>query len=215
MLNESDLDTLDGICFVTDLIGEILAVGPKQWDAFASQNNAPELTGRWVINQNLFNYISGPDVRMQLKHAMQKISSSADQRLVMLYRCDAPHRRRIMRQSISPVCSSGRCEGFLFQSVELRSEERPPVDLFDFAERGRAAALDSELPIIAMCSWCQRVLPQMLGCEQWLEAESYFAAGGCSNVCISHSICESCFVRAEPHSWRKPTSASQNRNKML
>ncbi len=198
MLNESDLDALDGVAFVTDPIGEILAVGATHWNAFALENNAPKLTGQWVINQNLFNFISGPNVRLQLKRSMQSISSGIDLRLVMQFRCDSPRHRRIMRQSISPIRSSGQCEGFLFQSVELRSEERPRVDLFDFSERERAVAYGSELPIVTMCSWCQRVQSQPQSREIWVNAEKLAEAEDCSNVRIAHNICESCYAVARP-----------------
>jgi len=198
MLKESDLEALEGVTFITDLIGEILAVGPTQWNAFALENNAPELTGQWVVGQNLFNFISGPNVRLQLKRSMQEISSGSDLRLVMQFRCDSPRHRRLMRQAISPIRSSGQCEGFLFQSVELRSEERPPIDLFDFSERERVASYDSQLPIVTMCSWCQRVQSQSQSLENWVNAESYSAAEDCSNVRIAHNICESCYAVARP-----------------
>lgn len=198
MLKESNLEALNGVAFVTDLTGEILAVGPTRWNAFALQNNAPELTGRWVINKNLFDFISGPNVRLQLKRSMQDIASGIDLRLDMQFRCDSPRHRRIMRQAILPIRSAGQCEGFLFQSVELRSEERPSVDLFDFSERERVAAYNSELPIVTMCSWCQNVQSQPQSGENWVNAESYSAVEDCSNVRIAHNICESCYAVARP-----------------
>lgn len=198
MLNEEQLDALDGVNFVTDPGGRILAVGSRRWDSFALQNNAPQLTGRWVISENLFKYISGPDVRRHLKQAMQKISTGADLRLAMLYRCDSPSHRRIMRQTITPIRSSGTCEGLLFQSVVLRSHERQPIDLFDFTERERVAELETDLPGLMMCSWCQRVQAPPLDHGSWIEADSYCAAGGSANVAIIHAICESCSVTAVP-----------------
>ena len=83
--------------------------------------------------------------------------------------------------------------GFLFQSVELNSEQRPPIDLFKFQEIKVRAGQEPDLPTIAMCSWCQKVRHEPTGGSRWLEAEDYYAAGGRSRVRISHSICDECF----------------------
>ena len=193
MINAENLEALDGISFVTDPSGTITAVGTTNWNSFASANDALELLDQTVVGQHLFKFISGQEVQAFLEEVMKRIAAGVHSRWAMEFRCDAPTCRRTMRQSITPVRMSGTCVGLLFQSVELQSEQRPAIDLFDFRALTRIADQDPTLPTIAMCSWCQRVRHELSSGTEWVEAEDYYAAGGRSRVRISHSICDDCF----------------------
>ena len=97
---------------------------------------------------------------------------------------------------MTPIYSGGICTGFLFQSVELDSRQRPAIDLFDISAIDQRARPD--YPLIIMCSWCQRFhYPPVTG-KDWLEAEAYYAAGGTSKVRISHGICDDCLEATDP-----------------
>lgn len=187
-----DLETLDGIAYMTRPDATICAIGSRRWDSFASANGAPELADRAVIGRNLFEFVSGDDVRTSLRYALLQLSTRARPGWVMPFRCDTPDRQRNMRQSITPIFDGKACSGFLFQSIELRCEHRPTMALFDFKANGKRAAEDPALPLVVLCSWCQRVrYPPITGTD-WMEAEDYYSAGGRSKVRISHGICALC-----------------------
>lgn len=199
MFNEQYLEALDGISFVTDLEGTITGIAPSNWNAFAAANDALELLDERVIGQNLFAFVSGRDVKSALQHIMKRVATGVHNRWAMEFRCDGPRCRRIMRQSITPVRESNTCIAFLFQSIELSTEERPMIDIFDFGEVERQAQQNPNLPTIAICSWCKRVRQDATSGTCWVEAEDYYAAGGRSRVRISHSICEDCFKTASDY----------------
>jgi hypothetical protein len=186
------LDTLDGLAFATDRNGIIRAVGANNWDVFSYENDTPELRSDTVIGRDLFSFIKGAQVQDQFKRIMQQVSQDPDWCWVLRNRCDAPDRKRIMRQSIRPVFSADACTGFVFQSVELMSQQRPRIDLFDFRAIQQKAQDNPDLPVVTMCSWCQRVRFAPVSGDAWIEAEDYYAAGGSSNVRLSHGLCPDC-----------------------
>lgn len=186
------LQSMDGIAFLTDQKCKITGVGIENWNAFCRANGAPELDADSVIGHSIFKFIAGDDVRQQLRKTMRRISTVRNYRWVAPFRCDSPDCYRSMQQTIRPIFSAESCKGFIFQTIELQSYKRPPIDLFDFKAIEQYAASDESLPMVAMCSWCQRVRFEPVGGKQWMEAEAYYAAGGSSKVSLSHSICEHC-----------------------
>ena len=76
----------------------------------------------------------------------------------------------------------------------LHSQQRPPIGLYDFKRLQKLAKEDSDLPIVTMCSWCQRAQYAPTGGDDWVSAEDYYEAGGRSEVRIRHAICEDCFL---------------------
>lgn len=200
-MDETDLDALDGTCFLTNVDGVIEAVGATQWNNFANSNGAPDLTNRSVINRSIFEYMTGTDVKAQISQVMNKVANGTCRAWVMPVQCDSPNRVRNLRQSITRVVSRGRCSALLFQTIELETSQRPPVNLFDFKELDRRAALETNLPTVKVCSWCQKVQHAMICGQAWLHGEDYYAKGGNSNVQITHGICEPC-VDIIAHSFR-------------
>lgn len=192
MTLDVQLDSLDGISYLTQADGTIAAVGASRWNVFAHENDAPELLDQFVVGRNLFDFLSGVEVKSHLKQIMGELAARVRPACVMPFRCDAPDRLRNMRQSITPVFRESQCWGFLFQSVELESHLRPPIDLYDFKARMKRAAEDRALPIIAMCSWCLQVRSATVTANDWVKAEEYYAAGGRSDVQITHGICKVC-----------------------
>ncbi len=186
------LEQEHGLVFVTERDGTISDIGAKNWNAFAKQNGAPELQAERVIGRNLFDFIQGEQVRDQFHKVLDRISENPNWSWVLPYRCDSPERERAMCQSLRPIFSGDRCTGFIFHSVEQHSRRRPPIDLYDFKAIEKSARGDRTLPIVNMCSWCQRVRCPSVGGDDWLKAEDYYAAGGSSNVRLKHGICEEC-----------------------
>ena len=91
--------------------------------------------------------------------------------------------------------------------VTVAEQERPPIELFDFAGIARGG-LGQAWPILAMCSYCQAVrYPLALDApddapRDWISAEDYYHRGGDARVRLSHGVCPPCFEdldRALPH----------------
>ena len=186
------LDALDGLSFILQIDGTISGVGSPRWDNFARSNAAPELAASRVLGRNLYEFISGDEVKQHLQTFLHQLSSMQRSSLVVPFRCDAPNMQRNMRQAITPIMKGDVCQGFLFQSVDLDHRQRPPLDIFDFKAIAAKVSQNSNLPIVTMCSWCQRLLNSSVDGDVWLEAEAYYAAGGSSQVQISHGLCSDC-----------------------
>ena len=60
---EELLDAMDGIAYAVDAENRIVAVGRRRWDRFAVENGAPELRADSIIGRNLFEFVSGPELR--------------------------------------------------------------------------------------------------------------------------------------------------------
>lgn len=189
------LESLDGIAYVTDRQGVITAIGETNWTRFARENDASDLSAQSVLGRNLIDFVTGQEVRDQISAAMEHLAVDPRSRWVQPYRCDSPGRRRFMRQSITPIFFEQDCVGFVFQSIELWSEQRLPIELFDFRRMEQRAAEDPDLPLVTMCSWCQRVRFEPVTGARWMEAEDYYAAGGTSKVRLTHGVCEDCLGR--------------------
>lgn len=192
MSNMSHLETMEGVTFQTDRSGVIQAIGANNWNAFAVQNGAPELDADAVVGRSLFDFIEGAQVRSQFRQIMERIAQDPNWAWVLPFRCDAPDRERHIRQYLKPVFPNNVCEGFVFQSIEESTQQRPPIALYDFKRLGALARKDRRLPVLNMCSWCQRVQYAPAGGDGWISAEDYYAAGGRSEVSISHVICDDC-----------------------
>ena len=192
MVEMPHLETMEGINFQTDCSGIIQGIGTQNWNAFALQNGAPELTADAVIGRNFFDFVEGDEVQDQFRLIMERTSEDPNWAWVLPFRCDAPDRERHIRQVLKPVFEGEHCIGFLFQSVEQNAQQRPPMGLYDFKKLSKLAKEDRDLPLVTMCSWCQRVKMFRDDIETWMSAEDYYAAGGRSAVRISHAICDAC-----------------------
>ncbi|MFT5064960.1 MAG: hypothetical protein ACJAXK_002032 [Yoonia sp.] len=192
MITMSDLDVMDGLTFETDRQGIIRDVGANNWNAFAIQNGAPELNAKAVLNCSLFDFIEGTQVQNQFRQIMERIALDPNWSWVLPFRCDCPDTKRNICQSLRPIFSGHECTGFIFQSIEQHSQQRPPIGLYDFKRLRKLAKEDSRLPVVMMCSWCQRVQYPPISGDEWILAEDYYVAGGRSEVRINHAICEDC-----------------------
>lgn len=203
------LDAMDGLTFRTDRSAIIQEVGASNWNAFATENGAPDLQADTVINRSLFDFIEGEQVRNQLRQVLEKISKDPNWCWVLPHRCDSPDRERVFCQSLRPVFSGGECTGFLFQSIEQHSSQRPPLPLFDFKTLRKSATENHTLPTVSMCSWCQRVRFPPISDDQWIDPEDYYAQGGRTKVRLTHEICEDCLhTTADPFRTQKDATES-------
>lgn len=197
---ESLLDGLDGIAFVTDGAGTIVAIGQSHWNAFAKANDGENLCdGRGVLGQSVFSFITGEAVSELYRRWFEVVLSGRAPRARVLTRCDSPNVRRELMVTITPLLRApGNIGAVLFQSQTLSEEVRPKISLFDFAAERRRLSRQGALPVLAMCSYCQNVNFPIGSSEDdgaWISAERYYRQGGQTDVRISHGICPQCFAR--------------------
>ncbi|HEX8568490.1 MAG TPA: hypothetical protein VF699_00995 [Caulobacteraceae bacterium] len=193
------LEALEGVTYVTDTDGVIRVLGLSAWCDFAAANDAPELAPIGVIGTSLFDMISGEDVRDAYRAMHQAVVTGARPRACFTFRCDSPDVERWMRMSISLVRGEGDV-GVLYQSQLIRSEVRPSVALFSRELLLQGLRGEAGRPIVAICSYCQRVAEGQGGGRWWMDAASYYRRGGGSQVRVSHGVCDACMANVvEPN----------------
>jgi hypothetical protein len=191
------LDTMDGIAYVVRHDGRILAYGRPHWDRFAAENDGKALCNpEAVLGQNLFDAIAGPEVRARYRGWMDAVLRNRQgEPAILAARCDSPTAKRELRLSISRV-TDAPAPAVLFQSVVTAVESRPPLNIYDFEALSRALRARPDLPVVTLCSFCQRLRwppgERDPGRTEWIEAELYYARGGRSEVAVSHGLCEDC-----------------------
>jgi hypothetical protein len=187
------LDAMDGVAYLVALDGEILAIGESGWSTFSRENAAPWLTGAAVVGTSLFAAIAGDQIREAYRRMHVSVASGGRPEVGFQYRCDSPAMQRFMRMSIRPVPVDNLV---LYQSQITAEIARPPLNLFAHAWRAEGYAGVPAEAIVALCSFCHRVVwpigarePQ----QQWITVEDYYRRGGPSDIAVSHAICPDCY----------------------
>lgn len=126
------------------------------WDRFARENDADELTGGAVVGRPLLDFIDGAETRAIYDSLLKRVQGTGTE-IDLAFRCDSPEKRRFMTLHMS--CPD---DGQVMLSAELlREEPRPRVGL-----------LDPELPRdgepVEICSFCKRVETRP---DVWREVE--------------------------------------------
>lgn len=191
-LTDEILGAMDGICYVVDTDGVIRHIGSRRWNAFARENGAPEMDAESTVGRNLFDNIQGEAVRRKLLDILTALSHSPDSVWISPFRCDSPGERRNLRLAVTTLRDGDVVTGYLFQSVMLEADSRPPIDIYDFKALSALLKMRRDLPILSMCSFCQRVRDDRYTAGEWVLAETYYRQGGTTEVAISHSICDTC-----------------------
>lgn len=194
------LESMQGICYVADLDYVVVAIGKRHWNHFARTNNGEHLLdGAGVIGHSLLTFISGDGVRRTWARAFDAVRSGKRRAVQIMTRCDSPGVRRELAVTVTPVYAAGQITRILVQSLAVAEQARPRMGLYDFmALNARAAA--SDLPVLGMCSYCQRVRHPAGSADGegvWMTAEDYYQRGGHASVRISHGMCPSCIDQAE------------------
>jgi hypothetical protein len=186
------LDAVDGIACAVDADNRIIAVGRHRWDRFAVESGAPDLCAGNIVGRSLFEFVSGPGLRQAYQKAVDRIASTGEADVVVAH-CDRPGMARELRLSITPLRLGGERPGLLFQARIVGGTVRPRLDFSDVKVLLSALGGETDLPIVAMCSFCRLVRrPGSSEAEEWVTAEEYYRLGGTSRVRISHGICADC-----------------------
>ena len=193
------IDSLSGIAYAVDRAGTLVAVSRRNWDEFARHNKGEDIAATDVIlNKPLLDFVAGENVRDFYAQSLEAVMSGQKNEIVLAANCSSPHIKRETRLSLTPVLKNGEIVGALFQSTVLKENEQPPMNLYDFKANAAHYAQRTNIPLLAMCSTCQRVRHPAGSKEEtgrWVEPEDFYRLGGKSEVRISHSICSSCLPK--------------------
>ena len=182
---------MDGIACAVDTEDRVIAVGRRRWDRFAIENGTPELCADSIVGRNLFEFVSAPDMRQAYRELAERIISSGEP-VSIAARCDRLGVARELRLSIAPLGLADKGPGLLFQAQIVGRNIRPPIDIFDFEALLSALKQEPDPPIVARCSFCQRLRRPGAGDDDWVSAETYYRLGGTSRARISHGLCADC-----------------------
>lgn len=153
-----------------------------EWDRFAAENGAPELTAESVIGQRLWDYVAGGDVRSIYRMLVEHVRATGHPKSLD-FNCDDAENIRSFRLKIDLA----RTDTVRFTSTLLELRQRPKVPLFE------ATVSRSDDDMLTVCSVCKQV-----DCDgSWLPADKALAKLRLmSNPVmpqISHGLCPMCF----------------------
>jgi len=196
------LNALSGLAYVTSRSGEILALGRRNWDAFASENGGQEIVSSNLLGRNVFDFIRGNDVRAVYQSSHATLLEDDRAKVSFEYRCDAPDVERRMLMSISSVACGDDKAAILYQSQILEERVRVPMKLSPPENYKHAYGVENQTSI---CSFCAKVawpVGAETASQDWISGEAYYAKGGSSRVGLRHGICPGCFDKSQ-NLWRE------------
>lgn len=163
--------------------GDLVVYVTPEWEAFANENKAPELTSEAVCGQPLSSFV----VNMETRHLYRVMVDSVrrDRRTIVVpFRCDGPDVRRFMELTVSPRPD----EHVQLEGRIVREEYREPVRLLD-------SSVSRTDEFVVLCSWCKRA--DVTG--DWVEVEEAVKLLELFNSLelpqITHGICPECLER--------------------
>lgn len=191
------LDAMEGVTYLVEPAGRVVACGRRNWSEFASENGGGELAHpEHIIGRPVFDFVSGEDVVAAYDGYMRRLFDGSIPGVTFEFRCDAPDVRRDLWMTIRPVESGGRVAALLFQSIVINELSRPPIGLFDYAGMNRRLTRQRSYPVVTMCSYCHNAAREPAAGEPriWMEPEAYYRSGGATDVQVSHGICPACYA---------------------
>ena len=156
------------------------------WDRFAFENGAAELTGGAVVGRPLLEFIDGAETRALYASLLKRVQESGAE-IDLAFRCDSPEKRRFMTLHMSRDA-----DGQVMLSAELlREEPRPRVGLLD-SERPRTGEP------VEICSFCKRVETRTDRWHEIEEAQMELGIDGDSPLPpLLNTVCPDCKAAAQ------------------
>ena len=108
------------------------------WDAFALENDAPDLLASAVLGRTLDDFVADAETRMIYAALVQRLLRTGEP-IRFRYRCDSPGHRRHMAMVIERAAP----DSVRFRSKVLRKESRPTQRLLDRNVRRSGETLGS------------------------------------------------------------------------
>lgn len=176
---------LEGVVYVTDRDGNLLAKGEPSWSSFARDNSAPELAENPDLN--CYSACDDKETADAYRQIYEALWAGQINSHYIAFRCDSPSFRREFRLSLSRVGGKEGTAAILHQSLAISETIRPPLDIFN-PEVRRLALQDG--PLVKICSYCLKIFSEVDA--DWIETEEYYRRGGKSDVRLSHGMCLSC-----------------------
>jgi hypothetical protein len=192
------LDAMDGIAYLINADGVILAVGSDAWSRFAVNNAAPWLTVEAVVGSSLFSQVQGSEVQSACRRIHDAVCRERCPVVTYEYRCDAPDAERRMRMSISPVRDRSGSVMALYQSQIVTEAPRLPLGLFSMERRAAPGTAYRHEELVVLCSFCHDLAWPLGAGEQdrtWIRIDEYYRRGGSGDVAVSHGVCPACIAR--------------------
>lgn len=190
------LEALDGIAYVVDPDGLILATNRRQWQDTAVTGGAPELTPDAVRGRSLFAMIAGQEVQDVARRMHDAVLMRRHRVVSYAFRCDGPDVERRMRMSMAPLDQGDEPLGVLYHSIILSECVRAPMPLFEPAAMQAYFDRERTRAIVTLCSYCHAVawpLDAPAKARDWIEPTDYYRRGGPSDARVSHGICPACY----------------------
>jgi hypothetical protein len=192
------LNAIDGVAYLADADGTILAIGENGWRRFAVDNGAPWLTARSVIGSSLFAAISGDAVRNAFQRLHAAVASGRRSETVFEFQCNSPIAERHMRMSLTALVSHSNGVLVLYQSLVLTEFTSAPLHLFSSELRAPREQNMAARQTVSLCSFCQRVAlapEESARPRRWIDANDYYRRSGQTDVGVMDTVCPSCKER--------------------
>jgi len=152
------------------------------WQSFADQNSASNLTRHAVLNESIFTFISDESCRHLYQMLIERCRKE-QQALSLSFRCDSPAKRRFMFMKVTPLTKGS----IGFESCVVREEARNPVQLLDSKQKRSDE-------FVKICSWCKKI---KVDDYFWVEVEEAIEHLGLFSASLfpelTHGICPACF----------------------
>jgi hypothetical protein len=152
-----------------------------EWDAFAFENDTPELTSASVVGRTLGDFMGGSETRLIYRALVERVMQTAAA-VRFPFRCDSPSHRRHMEMEVEQADP----ELIRFRSRVVHEQERPAQLLL-------SSTVERSDELLVMCSWCKRVKTEA---GLWVEVEDYLETSGLMEATVlprlSHGACPEC-----------------------
>lgn len=164
------------ILYRLDAENRIVDVG-GDWDRFAIDNDAEEISGHTVVGVPLRRFVSGDITRMFLDTMLMRVRVS-NAPVSASYRCDSPGLKRQMAMTLNP---DGQDIVVTHRVVAVEHLPRP-LQVVKASDSGRRR-------LVKRCSMCARLsLPGGAA----IAAEDYQSATANSLLAVIYDICTNC-----------------------
>lgn len=153
----------------------------KAWAEAAAGDGRPELLPPGILGRSLWEAIGDPAAHQLYGALVGRVRAGAGP-VSLVFRCDTPRQRRLLRLRIAATAR----QGVDFEARFLAVQDRPPVALLD-----RGARRSRQL--LRICAWCKRV-PMADG--RWVEVEEALDRLDLLDAAVlpqlTHGICPAC-----------------------
>eukprot|EP01125_Pyxidicula_operculata_P002642 TRINITY_DN1249_c0_g1_i2.p1 TRINITY_DN1249_c0_g1~~TRINITY_DN1249_c0_g1_i2.p1 ORF type:complete len:224 (+),score=17.42 TRINITY_DN1249_c0_g1_i2:94-765(+) len=201
-LLQTGLDAIGDIYYIIDKNNTIIAAGPpKVWQKFSNDNGGygPSSKPNTVVGHNLFSFVSNERTKQHYQRVHNALWTGKKDRIIIKSMCDAPEKRRPLRQSLSVITKpkAGVTEGepvyIVYQCCVWDEVEQPPIHLLNCPTYGFTQL---NAPMLNMCSYCKFVQHPIGNSDgNWIPPHEYYALGGTNHVLLSHGCCPLCLNR--------------------